>query len=149
MQDEKVVELIRRMRHDFGNHLQVILGYLELERPREVKEYIHGLIGQTQADRIIFEHVPEETALYLYQQVLGAADLGLILYFRELKISSCELLQKNDEPLATLKRIRPALRGTDEDLVVEVSLFGGDGEVVLVLHSQHLETSPLSVSIRE
>ena len=30
MEDAKVVGLIRRMRHDLGNHLQVIGGYAEL-----------------------------------------------------------------------------------------------------------------------
>lgn len=149
MQDEKVVGIIRRMRHDFGNHLQVILGYLELERPREVKDYIHSLIDEMQAERAIFEHLPEQVALYLYQQVLMAADLGLILHFRELKITSCELLQMNNEPVTTLRRIGPVLQSNDEEPLVEVSLFGGEGEMVMVINSQHLETSPLSVSIRE
>lgn len=40
MQTEKMLELLSVLRHDFLNHLQVISGLLQLNKPERVMEYI-------------------------------------------------------------------------------------------------------------
>lgn len=40
MDCEKILEVIQVQRHDFLNHLQVISGFLQLNKPDRIKEYI-------------------------------------------------------------------------------------------------------------
>ena len=62
MNGEQVIQLLRQLRHDFGNHLQVISGYLDLGRSAEVKRYIQSLAEEMGEERIIFETCSPDTA---------------------------------------------------------------------------------------
>jgi stage 0 sporulation protein B (sporulation initiation phosphotransferase) len=77
---QKTVDLLREIRHDFGNHLQVIMGYLDLGNPQQARKYIIKLIEEMAAERLIFESTDADTALYLYQQLLLSRELGVITY---------------------------------------------------------------------
>ena len=55
MKTDRTVSLIRKMRHDFGNHLQVISGYLELNHPEKVQQYVNRLVIDSREERAIFE----------------------------------------------------------------------------------------------
>lgn len=53
MDPEKLLEVIQVQRHDFLNHLQVISGFLQLNKPERIREYIElvtiemRVMGQT------------------------------------------------------------------------------------------------------
>jgi sensor histidine kinase regulating citrate/malate metabolism len=55
MNDEQIVQMLRQARHEWGNHLQVINGYLDLERADDVRSYIRSLAQDLADEVIIFE----------------------------------------------------------------------------------------------
>jgi len=63
---EKLLEVIQAQRHDFLNHLQVISGFLQLNKPERIREYIElvtadmSVMSQTSRFKI-----PELTAVLL------------------------------------------------------------------------------------
>ena len=83
MEAEQMVDLLRRVRHDFANHLQVISGYLDMEQPARVKQYLSAVMEEIIAERLIFESQQGEAALYFYEQMLSAYDLGITLRYEE------------------------------------------------------------------
>ncbi len=66
MDMKKLLEVIQVQRHDFLNHLQVISGFLQLNKPDQIKEYlgqiIYGMREMSQTSRL---KIPEVTAALL------------------------------------------------------------------------------------
>ncbi|NLJ71599.1 MAG: hypothetical protein GX333_01145, partial [Syntrophomonadaceae bacterium] len=82
MEASKVLALIRRLRHDFGNHLQVIGGFTELGYTGEVQDYIADLVREMGEERILFELNDPELSLFLLQQKLYAQEVGVMLNYQ-------------------------------------------------------------------
>ena len=123
MDAEFMVGLLRRMRHDFANHLQVISGYLQLGQPDQVQEYLQTLMEGLDAERAIFASLPAPASLYFYEQLLKAYDLGITLRFEDIDLKSWELLRVNGEPGASLQLIKRELNQPEEDQVVYLSIY--------------------------
>ncbi|HPF43191.1 MAG TPA: Spo0B domain-containing protein [Syntrophomonadaceae bacterium] len=120
MDADRTVALLRKMRHDFGNHLQVISGYLELNHPEKVRQYVDKLILNARTERVVFEASEGETALYLYEQMLTAYDYDIKLIYQKIDIASVEPLMRANEPLHTLiqlKEKKPAAELTVEVVI--------------------------------
>lgn len=118
MEAGQMVSLLRRMRHDFGNHLQVISGYQEMGWQEQLTDYIRSIVADLNQERIIFEAVGPEAALYFYEQLLMIKDMGIILVYEDLEIESVQLLQANHEPLNSITAMRPNIPvGDDENLL--------------------------------
>jgi sensor histidine kinase regulating citrate/malate metabolism len=149
LRTQEILALIRRIRHDFGNHLQIISGYTELRRSQEVKDYITGIVDEMTAERIIFELASADSALYFYKQLLLARDLGIILRYEELEIESAYLLESRNEPYKTLEFVSQKIDNREDDITVYISLYQRDGKVDMFLSCEQLEDTPLSFSIRE
>ncbi|MEQ8200898.1 MAG: Spo0B domain-containing protein [Syntrophomonadaceae bacterium] len=122
MDAEYMVGLLRRMRHDFANHLQVISGYLQLGQPGQVQDYLQSLMEGLDAERIIFKSLPAPACLYFYDQLLQAYDLGITLRFEDIELESWEILKTNGEPGASLQFIRELNHG-GEDQPVYLSIY--------------------------
>jgi len=123
MDAEHMVGLLRRMRHDFANHLQVISGYLQLGEPDQVQEYLQTLMEGLGAERIIFSSLPAPASLYFYEQLLKAYDLGITLRFEDIDLRSWELLRANGEPGASLQLITRTLDQPQEHQVIYLSIY--------------------------
>lgn len=149
MKTQEILDIIRRIRHDFGNHLQIISGYNELGRSQEVKNYIAAIVEEMTAERTIFELNNADTALYFYKQLLLARDLGIILRYEELQIDSVIMLHAKNEPYKTLEFLSSQIENREEDVIVYISLYERDGEIDMFLSCEQLEENPLSISIRE
>jgi hypothetical protein len=123
METGQMVNLLRRVRHDYANHLQVISGYLELGWEEQIKSYIKEIINQLNQERIIFESVAPEDALYFYEQLLKVRDMGIILVYDDLDVKSARCLKDNNEPVNSIivlqKDIPP---GEDDDPVLYISI---------------------------
>ena len=65
MQAQQMVNILRRVRHDFANHLQVISGYLDLGCPDKAQAYIGTLSYDLEAEGICFA-IPEGGASIYY-----------------------------------------------------------------------------------
>ena len=149
MDTEQMVEILRRVRHDFGNNLQVVLGYIDLNRPQQARKYILDIVKELSAERNIFECQEAKLALYLYKQMLMARDLGIILRYKELEIYSYNILESHNEPFKTLASISPGLRDRDEDSMVDLSLYDEEGKVKMLFAWQKPEAGDLKVIIEE
>ena len=102
LEAEQMVDLLRRVRHDFANHLQVISGYLDMGQPERVKQYLATVMEDMIAERIIFESQQGEAALYFYEQMLRAHDLGITLRYEDIDIDGWEILKASGEPCQSL-----------------------------------------------
>jgi stage 0 sporulation protein B (sporulation initiation phosphotransferase) len=129
MEAERVVDILRRLRHDFGNYLQVVLGYIDLNRPEQAREYVLGLVENLAAERVIFENLEEEASLYLYQQLLLARDLGIILRYKDLDPITWQIMQRENEPFRTIEQISPKFRAMEDEPIVNLSIYNTDNGV--------------------
>ncbi|MBN6186503.1 Spo0B domain-containing protein [Aneurinibacillus sp. BA2021] len=50
---KELIEVINHQRHDWLNHIQVILGYLKLEKYEMCEEYIRRIIGEANRDTLV------------------------------------------------------------------------------------------------
>ncbi|MGE5390501.1 MAG: Spo0B domain-containing protein [Deltaproteobacteria bacterium] len=151
MNSEDMVRLLRRVRHDYGNHLQVIMSYIDLGRYEMAKNYIVNVAEQAASERTLFEQAPADVALYLYDQMLAARDLGIILEYNEIRVDSVLSLQTNDQPCQTLKELNKKMTkpGEDEDYAtVTLSIYQEDDYYRLVFNSKYLPNSPYEKQIQ-
>lgn len=55
LNDEEFIYIFRQQRHDFLNHIQVILGYLQIGQKDMAIDYIHRIIDEANDERRIFQ----------------------------------------------------------------------------------------------
>lgn len=143
-----MLNLLRRVRHDFGNHLQVIMGYIDLGKPEEAKQYIKSLVALRAAERILFDKLEPGASLYFYEQLLSARDLGVILTYEEMKIDDYRLFADHEEPGRSLPGVLGQYdRRADEDPVILVTIRSQGGQGEMIFSGPGLE--PVQVSIKE
>lgn len=144
----EVVALIRRMRHDFGNHLQVISGYNELGRPDDIREYISEIIQEMSQERKMLELEDSELALFLYKQMLLADDLGIILRYKELSIDSGQKLTANLELYKTIEKLVKE-HNLLQKSVMEVSITEENNQFKILLECPQLPDKHFIFYIKE
>ena len=123
MTDDQFVDLLRRTRHDFDNHLQVISGYLDLEKPEEAQKYLQQIFAELATERIIFESCSGEAALFFYDQLIRARDIGVAIKYRRLQVDNINQLQINDEPFISLKEASARYNHRGDNLKVNVTVI--------------------------
>ncbi|MGE5398382.1 MAG: Spo0B domain-containing protein [Chitinophagales bacterium] len=97
MDNRVVVELLRHQRHDFSNHLQVILGYLDLEMYDRARLYLQDILHEVTAERNIFK-MNDDVALFIFQHYLLAKQEGIILEIGDVKLNQASnILECNTE----------------------------------------------------
>jgi len=150
LNSEEMVRVLRHVRHDYGNHLQVIMSYIDLERYEMAKNYIVGVAESAARERNLFEQAQASLALYLYDQMLTARELGIILEYNEIGVGSAEPLQNYNEPYRTLKELHKRMNkpGDDEDYpTMSLSLHQEGAFYRLVFISKYLPESPYEIKI--
>lgn len=147
MEAEQAMAMLRRVRHDFGNYLQVILGYIDLDRPEQAKSYILDVVEELATQRHIFESLDAEVALYFYQQLLMARDLGIILHYNELQIRSWTTLKKQNQPFSSLTSLLPQFNGTDDDPIINLSLSESEAGVAMLFEWSQPQPGTLKVIV--
>lgn len=58
-------KLLSHIRHDQMNHVQVLMGYLMMNKPDKMSEYLNNIVHQTNKEREIAELNHDELAVYL------------------------------------------------------------------------------------
>ena len=151
MNGQKTVDLLREIRHDFGNHLQVIMGYLDLGNPQQARKYIIKLIEEMAAERLIFESTDADTALYLYQQLLLSRELGVILRYDEIKVKSPDLLQLNNEPWRSLQQVLKEweVENEEDEPMVYLEIYEKSDGVDLLYSCEGMEPDSVIVEVRK
>lgn len=75
----QAVSLLRSQRHSIMNHLQVVSGWLQLQRPDRAAQYIDMLAARLAADAEVLRQVPPETGLLVLDFALEAETYGVTL----------------------------------------------------------------------
>ncbi len=92
MQASSVLGVVRAQRHDFLNHLQVILGYLQLNKVSEAREYIAEVVGIiAEESKITRLHLPEVALVFLVAQNEAAQKGITIKYDLQTDLDKCAL----------------------------------------------------------
>jgi sensor histidine kinase regulating citrate/malate metabolism len=150
MEDQKVLNLLRRLRHDFGNDLQVIKGYLDLGNPDLAKEYLTNCVQTMKEQRIIFNLANPAAALYLYEQMLLSYDLGVILKYDVIELDSYEMLMNKNEPLQSLHYVMENCDKVekDEEMVVYLEIYETADGIDLIYSSENLNKGSIMIKVR-
>lgn len=148
MEASEVVALLRRLRHDYGNHLQVISGYNELGRPDDIREYITEIIQEMAQEKRILDIENSELGLYLFRQMLLVHDLGVILRYKDLSVVSGSKLMAAFEPYNTIRNLVQ-----DNVLlhraVIEVSICEENDQIKILLECPLLPDNHFIFYIKE
>lgn len=135
---EKMVSILRRVRHDLGNHLQVISGYLDLGYLDEIRNYIDEITEYMQYEKWLFSSTEPEIALYLYYQMLRAEELGAIIRYKDIKVDNLRIIEKADEPYATVAQLCGKLN-RENGMLFEVVLKQEGDELKMQVKGAHTE----------
>lgn len=147
MEAEQMVDLLRRVRHDFANHLQVIGGYLELGQPERVKQYLRKVMEDIGAERIVFENQSGQAALYFYEQILMAYDMGITLCYEDIDVGDWEILKASGEPGKSLADLSKELVRSEEDVIVYLSIYEDQQGVDMFFSCVEWEDSPKVIRV--
>ncbi|MCX5779247.1 MAG: Spo0B domain-containing protein [Firmicutes bacterium] len=123
MQTEQMADLLRRIRHDFANHLQVVSGYLEIGQAEKARRYLAAVIEDMGADRIVFATHSGAAALYFYEQLVKVRDLGITLHYEDIEIDGWKILRAADEPYNSMAALRQTMPSENEDQTVYLSIY--------------------------
>lgn len=148
MDTDRTVALIRKMRHDFGNHLQVISGYLELNHPEKAQQYVTRLILDSGDERAVFEIDKGDVILYLFEQLLNARDYGIKISYKNIDLSSVEPLMNRNEPLNTLIKMKEndSVAELAVDVVIGTNL---EQDIYIDYYTDMIADSPRRLLIRK
>lgn len=148
MDTDRTVALIRKMRHDFSNHLQVISGYLELNHPEKAQQYVTRLILDSGDERAVFEIDKGDVILYLFEQLLNARDYGIKISYKNIDLSSVEPLMNRNEPLNTLIKMKEndPVAELAVDVVIGTNL---EQDIYIDYYTDMIADSPRRLLIRK
>lgn len=132
LDEQGMVNMLRRVRHDFANHLQVIYGYLELDMPEKVISYINGLVDEMAEERVIFETLKAEEALYFYSQLLLAREIGIIIKYEDLNVNSVGILKTKNEPYKSLLSYSNSFDNNDDYTIVYLTVYEDNKGIVML-----------------
>jgi len=132
-----MVNIFREQRHDFLNHFQVLLGYLQLNKPDRAAQYIKQITGEMQELSPVtkLENPYLVTALLLVLQ--KSKNVGIQLTFHvENQVSLCQDCYEciTDGITRMIERIIQYLSaGSGEDRRIDITLKEIDHTIVMVI----------------
>lgn len=74
---EEIIRYLREQRHDYMNHIQVIWGYLQLNRPEKAADYISGMNSKLQVLGKVLKINSPLLALFLYNTICKVQSMGM------------------------------------------------------------------------
>lgn len=93
---EYTVEQMRLQRHDFMNYLQVIYGYIQINRPQEAVNYIKGINKKMVVLSQLFNLECSNFALLMQDLIINFNKFGIDVDFNtEIESISCDIFSKN------------------------------------------------------
>lgn len=80
-QASRALALIRRQRHSFINHLQVISGWLQLGQPDRASRYMEQVVLRITEQSAVTRKLPPEWGIALLELAMEAETLGVIVHW--------------------------------------------------------------------
>lgn len=128
--EEVLIQLLqgnRHQRHDFLNHLQVIWGYLKLNKSEDAAQYIQEVVKYLQSLHCLNNIASPELAADITAKVLG---LGLQKGF------TINIPEKWEIPEGNITQVRKLLREIWE--LIKLQIFAEDIKIDLSLIKQKI-----------
>ncbi len=92
MKAEEILKVVSVMRHDFLNHLQVISGYLQLDKKERAGEYIREVTWNLQRlSEVVHLKVPEIAAAFLLGEEMAAGVEARMQYNVQSDLNGCSV----------------------------------------------------------
>jgi len=92
MRAEDMLKVVSVMRHDFLNHLQVISGYLQLDKKERAGEYIREVTWNLQRlSEVVHLKVPEIAAAFLLGEEMAAGVEARTQYNVQSDLNGCSV----------------------------------------------------------
>lgn len=141
MRAQETVDLLRRQRHDFANHLQVLRGYLELDQPSRALDYLLRISQELTTERQMFINDAPEVSLFLYRMYLLAMEHGFAFQAEDIKIgdlSEEDLAYWDQEMQKIFNEVGHLRSDQREDSVINASIDNKVLRVEVTLESGQL-----------
>ncbi|HYF76177.1 MAG TPA: Spo0B domain-containing protein [Symbiobacteriaceae bacterium] len=101
--DAEALHLLRRQRHSFLNHLQVISGWLQLGRSERAQQYLETVAARMTGESDVLRQAPADLSLLVLELGLEAETHGVQLEW-QLGVGGGPVRAVNDEQLVDLRR---------------------------------------------
>lgn len=102
----QTLHLLRRQRHSFLNHLQVISGWLQLERPERARQYLEAVAERMTGESDVLRQASVSLGLFMLELGLEAETYGVHLAWRvagtDIDLPEDHLAQLRREVVAAL-----------------------------------------------
>ncbi|WP_339059908.1 Spo0B domain-containing protein [Tepidibacillus marianensis] len=102
--NEKVISLLRNYRHDWLNHMQVILGYVSLRKSDKIAGYITQVHEEARQHTLISKLGPIDLVVFLYMVPVEYPRINLQLELSE-NLTTVDFEKIGADLLQLLKRI--------------------------------------------
>ena len=79
MEESEALVLLRRQRHSLINHLQVVSGWLQLDRPERARQYLEAVAARIAAEADATRQFPPALALVALVLSLDAETYGVAI----------------------------------------------------------------------
>ncbi|HWI51329.1 MAG TPA: Spo0B domain-containing protein [Symbiobacteriaceae bacterium] len=113
------LHLLRRQRHSFLNHLQVISGWLQLERPDKARQYLEAVAVRMAGESDVLRQAPSALGLLMLELGMEAETYGVHLQWR---VDGPDISLPDGQQLDQLRREVVAAMAAGQSRVISVSL---------------------------
>ncbi|OEF98033.1 hypothetical protein BHF71_03155 [Vulcanibacillus modesticaldus] len=148
--NEELIQVLRKYRHDWLNHLQIIFGYATLKKSEEIISYIKKINHSSRREAIISSFNNVNLAAYLLKLTLDYQELFIELELEE-SVPSKEKYVDGDLVLVILKKfvdifneavtknedqkLYISISGTNNYLIIKLEFEGNTKEISQAIHN--------------
>jgi hypothetical protein len=101
---QQIDYMVSQLRHDYGNLLQLVGAYLDMDMPEQARQFVHREIETWHREHAMLRRLSPEVKLYLWYQRTRMRAIGVELVYQDIALASCQLLERDDEPYVTLRQ---------------------------------------------
>jgi sensor histidine kinase regulating citrate/malate metabolism len=140
--EKYAIEQIRAQRHDFMNYLQVIYGYIQINKTADAAKYIMQINKNMTALSKIFNFECDIFALFLQEFIFECSKIGLETEFNsEVEYISCSKFSKDIEKKKNIldsafnKFLEEMKKSDKESRVIYLNIIGDPENFKVVIRN--------------
>jgi len=104
--EREFMRFLRVYKHDFLNHLQVVLGYLQLKKPERALEYLKEAIEEVEKSGSVMRLGLPSVAFWLLLEELKQKEQGIIFQLT----NDTDFIASEEQEQAILTCLKPLVR---------------------------------------
>lgn len=133
------IDILRRQRHDFMNDVQVIYGYLQIDKQNEAIKYIERLCEQNKVISEIYALQNNSAALCLERNIrkLWTKDRSVI-YDSEITLDDCDFTKDHDKKCSLIDNIFDEFENNDSKYIYIYIYEDSNGKNITVSNDESI-----------